>query len=94
MHNACRSPYNRHMPALQIRNLPDSVHRQLVERAKREHRTIAQQATVLLTEALTVSPPPQERRRAVLAELSRRRKRFDFARVASPEDLIRADGNR
>ncbi|MGD1070621.1 MAG: hypothetical protein ABSB15_10820 [Bryobacteraceae bacterium] len=82
------------MPALQIRNLPASLHRQLVDRAKREHRSIAQQATVLLTEALAVSPQPQERRRNVLAELSRSRRRFDFTRIPPPEDLIRADRNR
>ena len=61
------------MLALQIRDLPASIHRQLVERARREHRSIAQQATVLLAEALLTSPPPQERRRAVLAELNRSR---------------------
>lgn len=81
------------MPALQIRDLPASIHRLLVERARRERRTIAQQATVLLAEALAVSPP-QERRRAVLAELNRSRKQFDFTRITPPEDLIREDRNR
>jgi len=82
------------MPALQIRDLPASIHRLLVERARKERRTIAQQATVLLTEALAVSLAPQERRRAVLAELSRKRKRFDFTRITPPEDLIRSDRDR
>ena len=81
------------MPALQIRDLPASLHSLLVERARRERRTIAQQATVLLAEALAASPP-QERRRAVLAELARGRKRFDFARITPPEDLIRMDRSR
>jgi plasmid stability protein len=82
------------MPALQIRDLPASIHRQLVERAKKERRTIAQQATVLLSEALASSPSPKERRHAVLEELSRTRKRFDFTRITPPEDLIREDRNR
>jgi hypothetical protein len=82
------------MPSLQIRDLPPSIHRLLVDRARRERRTIAQQATVLLSEALAVSPPPQEHRRAVLAELARSRKRFDFTRVTPPVELIRADRNR
>jgi hypothetical protein len=81
------------MPALQIRDLPASLHTLLVERARRERRTIAQQATVLLAEALATSPP-QERRRAVLAELARGRKRFDFTRITPPEDLIRMDRSR
>jgi plasmid stability protein len=85
--------YNQYMPSLQIRNLPASVHRLLVERARQERRTIAQQATTLLMEALAVSPP-LERRRAVLADLSRTRKRFDFTRITPPEELIRADRNR
>jgi plasmid stability protein len=82
------------MPALQIRDLPASVHRLLVERATRERRTIAEQATVLLTEALSGTPSPQERRRAVLAELARGSKRFDFTSTAPPEDLIRVDRDR
>jgi hypothetical protein len=81
------------MPALQIRDFPPSLHNLLAARAKQERRTIAQQATVLLAEALA-STPPQERRRAVLAELARSRKRFDFTRIPPPEDLIRADRNR
>jgi plasmid stability protein len=89
-----QNAYNGTMPALQIRDLPASVHRQLVERARRERRTIAQQATVLLTEALAVSPSPRERRRAVLAELSHSHKRLDFSRIATPEEIIRGDRNR
>ena len=80
------------MPALQIRDLPVEVHRLLTERARREHRSITQQATVLLTEALVANP--KERRRAVLAKLSRSRKKFDFAQIGAPEDLIRTDRNR
>lgn len=81
------------MPALQIRDFPESLHRLLAERARQERRTIAQEATVLLAEALAVSPPG-ERRRAVLDDLSRSRKRFDFSRITPPEKLIRADRNR
>jgi hypothetical protein len=79
------------MPALQIRDLPVPVHRLLVERAARERRTIAQQAAVLLAEALAVPSP--EARRAVLAELARSRKRYNFTRITPPEELIRADRN-
>ncbi len=81
------------MPALQIRDFPDAAHRLLVERAKREHRSIAQQATVLLTEALAAEPP-RERRRAVLAGLSRSGRHYDFPPIGAPEELIRADRNR
>ena len=40
------------MPALQIRDLPEATYRKLVERARREHRSLSQQATVLLERAL------------------------------------------
>lgn len=85
--------YNRSMPALQIRDFPEALHRLLAERAKQQRRTIAQEATVLLSEALTAEPQ-KERRRAVLAELGRNRRQYDFSRVAAPEDLIRADRRR
>ena len=85
--------YNKAMPALQIRDFPLSLHRLLVERARQERRTLAQQATVLLTEALAVLAP-QQRRRAVLSELSLGRQKFDLSRFASPEELIRQDRNR
>ena len=85
--------YNRNMPPLQIRDFPASLHSQLAERARLERRTISQQATVLLAEALAIAPPG-ERRRAVLAELGRSRRRFDLNRTSAPEELIRADRNR
>lgn len=88
-----QSAYNKNMPALQIRDLPTPIHRLLVERARQERRTIAQQATVLLAEALAVSPPGESRRTA-LAEIGRSRRRFDFTRVTPPEELIRLDRNR
>lgn len=66
----------------------------LVDRAKQERRTIAQEATVLLAEALTASNA-RERRRAVLEQLnSGHHKRLDFSRVIPPGKLIRADRDR
>jgi hypothetical protein len=86
--------YNRSMPALQIRDFPVALHRMLIERARLERRTIAQQATVLLAEALTAAQSPKERRSAVLAGIVTSRRRFDFKRITPPEKLIRADRNR
>jgi hypothetical protein len=86
--------YNEIMPALQIRDFPVSLHRMLAERARLERRTIAQQATVLLSEALAVSQSPKERRTVVLAEIRKIRRRVDVERVRPPEQLIRADRNR
>ena len=82
------------MPSLQIRDLPDPIYRLLVERAREDRRTLAQEATVLLSEALVVSEPPKNRRGKILAELSRGRRRINFARMSTPEQLIREDRDR
>jgi len=45
------------MATLNIKNLPDSLYRKLQARARREHRSVAQQVAVMLTEQLE-SPKP------------------------------------
>jgi len=82
------------MPALQIRDLPDPVYRKLVDRARREHRSISQQATVLLAEALEASTIPKDRRRALLEELRERPLVSDIETLQPPEALVREDRER
>jgi plasmid stability protein len=43
------------MATLNIKHLPDALYRKLKARAKRERRSVAQEVTVLLTQAL--EPP-------------------------------------
>jgi len=81
------------MPSLQIRDFPQTLHSQLVRRARLERRTIAQEATVLLAEALS-SPSPKDRRRKLLDEIEQRGAFLNFNRAPRPEDLIRADRGR
>ena len=40
------------MAVLNIKNLPDGLYRKLQARAKRQHRSIAQEVTHLLSDAL------------------------------------------
>jgi plasmid stability protein len=40
------------MATLNVKNLPDGLYRKLKARAKRERRSVAQEVTVLLTQAL------------------------------------------
>jgi plasmid stability protein len=40
------------MATLNVKNLPDSLYRKLKARAKRERRSVAQEVTVLLAQAL------------------------------------------
>jgi plasmid stability protein len=45
------------MAILNIKNLPAPLYKKLQARAKREHRSIAQEVTHLLTEALETTKP-------------------------------------
>lgn len=40
------------MATLNVKNLPDSLYRKLQKRAKREHRSVAQEVTKILDDAL------------------------------------------
>ena len=81
------------MPSLQIRNLPDDVYRALLARAKRENRSLAQQAVVELRRV------PEwiqgEARRKVVEELrSELRRRGVRALSVPPAHLVREDRDR
>jgi plasmid stability protein len=45
------------MATLNVKNLPDALYRKLKARAKRERRSVAQEVTVLLAQALEPVPP-------------------------------------
>lgn len=45
------------MATLNIKNLPDGLYRKLQARAKRERRSVAQEVTQLLSEALETPKP-------------------------------------
>ncbi|HEV8232334.1 MAG TPA: Arc family DNA-binding protein [Thermoanaerobaculia bacterium] len=45
------------MATLNVKNLPDPLYRKLQKRAKREHRSVAQEVTKILYDALE-SPTP------------------------------------
>lgn len=45
------------MAVLNIKNLPDSLYKKLQARAKRQHRSIAQEVTHLLSDALESHKP-------------------------------------
>jgi hypothetical protein len=45
------------MAVLNIKNLPDGLYRKLQARAKRQHRSIAQEVTHLLSDALETPKP-------------------------------------
>lgn len=78
------------MPSLQIRNLPEDVYEILALRARREQRSLAQQAVADLRRL-----PELEAKEGRLQVLARIRKEFGMKvptqAYSPPEDLIRQD---
>lgn len=60
------------MPALQIRDLPQGLYDELRLRAEREHRSLAQQATVAIEQHLRLVPPTEQPARPLTEEEERR----------------------
>jgi plasmid stability protein len=79
------------MASLQVRNLSTALHQKLLAAAKREHRSLPQQAVVLLAEALDVSLLNKENRQQLLADIHSDAKRLKKFNVSDPTDLIRQD---
>jgi plasmid stability protein len=77
------------MPSLQIRDLPDDVYRALAERARRQGRSLAQQALFELRRLAGVEA--EEQRRATLAALRDRKWPESLTDLPDPVDLVRED---
>lgn len=82
------------MPSLQVRDLPPEVYRRIAELARREHRSLAQQAIILLARALDVAEDPVGRRRNLLDAISERPLLVSLNGVPTPEALVREDRER
>ncbi len=81
------------MPSLQIRNLPDDVYQALTYRAKRAHRSLAQQALFELRKAM--HSDRSRRREQILEEIRSSIGAHGTQSTAfPPEDLIREDRER
>ena len=81
------------MPSLQIRDLPEPLHRLLQRRARAHKRSLSQQALADL-ETLA-GGDPRLRRQAALERIEQRWTQHSPLQWAqSPEELIRADRER
>jgi len=78
------------MPSLQIRNMPEDVYEALAERARRERRSLAQQAIVELAQV----PELEARQRRMAAIDAARRLPKLSPDAPDPVDLIREDRDR
>ena len=83
------------MASLQIRKLPENIYFLLKQKAEAEHRSIAQEAIVLLAKGLDTSIAPKERRARLLQNIEEEAE-LTSGTVAKldPVDLIREDRRR
>jgi len=77
------------MASLQIRDLPDDIYRALAERARKEGRSLAQQALIELRKLADVEA--NERRRMLVGAMRGRVRPAALADLPDPVDLIRED---
>ena len=81
------------MPSLQIRELPSEIYETLAYRAKREGRSLAQQAIIDLRRVAELES--QGRRMETIEELRNRFESNETRRdLPAPETLIREDRDR
>ncbi len=82
------------MPSIQVRDLPEQIYRKLQINAKKDHRSLAQQAIVTLKKGLGIDSNSKERRRELVGHILSRRIAFDTAHLEDPVNLIREDRER
>ncbi|HUX19615.1 MAG TPA: hypothetical protein VMW69_00155 [Spirochaetia bacterium] len=80
------------MPTLQIRDVPEEIYSQLSYLAKKEHRSLTQQAIVLLKEGIEAKIGNKQRRRKILEQLTNLG--IDGKQLPDPVTLIREDRDR
>ena len=72
------------MPSIQVRDLPEQIYRKLQINAKKNHRSLSQQAIVTLKKGLGVETNSKERRRILVDQILSPRISFE---ITSLEDL-------
>ena len=83
------------MESIQVRELPEDIYFLLKQRTETEHRSIAQEAIVLLAKGLDTSIAPKERRTKLLQKIEEEAElnRGTVAKL-DPVELIREDRRR
>ncbi len=83
------------MSSLQVRELPENIYSLLKRRAEAEHRSIAQEAIVLLAKGLDTSISPKVRRTKLLQKIAEESGLSDgTVSKLDPVELIREDRER
>ena len=83
------------MASLQIRKLPENIYFLLKQRAEAEHRSIAQEAIILLAKGLDTSIAPKESQTSLLKKIEEETElKSGTAAKFNPVELIREDRKR
>ena len=82
------------MPSLQVRDMPAALYRALQESAKREHRSLAQQAIVSLSRGMNLTSSESQHRRNLLDRIKKAAVCPPDIELSPPEELINEDRNR
>jgi hypothetical protein len=80
------------MATLELLDIPDDLYQRLVERSEREHRTVAEEAVLVLSKGLT-EETNRERRARILDEIHARPELRNLE-LSDPVKLIREDRDR
>ncbi|MFP4378396.1 MAG: FitA-like ribbon-helix-helix domain-containing protein [Spirochaetales bacterium] len=80
------------MPTLQVRDLPDEIYSQLSYLAEKEHRSLTQEAIVLLQMGIESKLGNKNRRRAAVQSLSALG--IEGKDLPDPVQLVREDRSR
>ncbi len=82
------------MPSLQVRELPEHIYQMLMTDAKKQHRSLAQQAVVTLSKGLEASENPKNRRRKLMSRIQSHNPSSRADNLKTPAALIREDRKR
>ena len=82
------------MKTLQVRELPEHIYRHLTEAAEREHRSLAQQAVVVLARGLGIELSRKEKRCELLSDLKQNPLLEKGKKLPDPVKLVREDRGR
>ncbi|MCK5680528.1 hypothetical protein KAI46_06935 [bacterium] len=82
------------MPSLQVRELPENIYRLLQEKATKDHRSLAQEAVVILARGLKAPLSQKNRRKELLQTISLNPAIDQSIFEINPVELLREDRER
>ncbi len=77
------------MPSLQVRDLPEHIYQQIVQRADTERRSITQETIVLLEKALQIEKQNKERRKQLFNRILQETNNKQNENILDPVQLVR-----